>query len=203
MATTNARFWIPKEIGLKLPNSRMSQDEGSNILEANERPSVSAKPIDDFAMKALLRAMPFCLPLAVKWASQQEQKILFAGVPLDEPQLIDARLMGVAHPEKVRLLKVDQVPLPATRLLRWAARYTKLISSDTAGMALRYGIFIRSDCWQKRRLIAHECAHTAQYERLGGMGEFLGRYLRECLEVGYPFGPLEQEALLKSQQIRR
>ena len=147
--------------------------------------------------------MPFCLPLAVRWASQQEQKILRAGVALDESQVTDARLMGVARPEKVRLLKVDQVPLPANRLLRWAAKRTKLISSDTAGMALRYGIFIRSDCWQMRRLIAHECVHTAQYERLGGIEEFLGLYLRECLEVGYPSGLLEQEAFLKSQQIGR
>ena len=147
--------------------------------------------------------MPFCLPLAVRWASQQEQKILRAGVGLDESQVTDARLMGVARPEKVRLLKVDQVPLPANRLLRWAAKRTKLISSDTAGMALRYGIFIRSDCWQMRRLIAHECVHTAQYERLGGIEEFLSLYLRECLEVGYPSGLLEQEAFLKSQQIGR
>jgi hypothetical protein len=145
--------------------------------------------------------MPFCLPLAVRWASQQEQKILRAGVALDDSQVTDARLMGVARPEKVRLLKVDQVPLPANRLLRWAAKRTKLISSDTAGMALRYGIFIRSDCWQMRRLIAHECVHTAQYERLGGIEEFLSLYLRECLEVGYPSGLLEQEAFLKSQQI--
>lgn len=147
--------------------------------------------------------MPFCLPLAVRWASQQEQKILRAGVGLDESQVTDARLMGVARPEKVRLLKVDQVPLPANRLLRWAAKRTKLISSDTAGMALRYGIFIRSDCWQMRRLIAHECVHTAQYERLGGIEEFLSLYLRECLELGYPSGLLEQEAFLKSQQIGR
>ena len=147
--------------------------------------------------------MPFCLPLAVRWASQQEQKILRAGVGLDESQVTDARMMGVARPEKVRLLKVDQVPLPANRLLRWAAKRTKLISSDTAGMALRYGIFIRSDCWQMRRLIAHECVHTAQYERLGGIEEFLSLYLRECLELGYPSGLLEQEAFLKSQQIGR
>ena len=162
-----------------------------------------ARPGDDFARKALLRAMPVCLPLAIRWVSQQEQRILRFGVPLDEPYFTDARLMGVAHPEFVRLLKVDQVPLPADRLLRWAAKRTKLISLNTAGMTMRYGIFVRSDCWEKRRLIAHECVHTAQYVRLGGIGKFLSRYLRECLEVGYPSGPLEQEALLKSQQIGR
>ena len=157
----------------------------------------------DFAMKALLRAMPLCLPLVVRWASQQEEKILRAGVALDELQLRDARLMGVTHPDRIRLLNVDQVPLPANGFLCWAGKRTRLISLNTAGMALRYGIFIRSDCWQARRLIAHECVHTAQYERLGGIGEFLSLYLRECLEVGYPSAPLEQEALLKSRQIGR
>ena len=106
----------------------------------------------------------------------------------------------VAELERV---KVDEVPLPANHLLRWAAKRTKLISADTAGMALRYGIFIRSDCWKMRCLIAHEYVHTAQYERLGGIGQFLSLYLRECLEVGYPAGLLEQEAFLKSQQIGR
>ena len=154
-------------------------------------------------MTLLLKAMPFFLPFAVKWASQQEQKILVAGVPLTEPYFSDARLMGVAHPERIRLLKVAQVPLPAGRVLRRAALLTRLVSQDTAGMALRYGIFIRSDFWQDRRIIAHECVHTAQYERLGGFAEFLRNYLHECLEVGYPAGPLEQEAIHKSEQVSR
>jgi hypothetical protein len=152
-------------------------------------------------MRALLKAMPVFLPLAVRWASQQERKILLAGVPLAEPGSSDARLMGVTHPERIRVLKVDQVPLPASRLLRGAATLTGIISLDTAGMALRYGIFIRSDCWHDRRILAHECVHTAQYERLGGFAEFLKHYLRECLEEGYPAGPLEQEAIVKSQQV--
>ena len=184
---------------MKLPNDGRAHDNEPKALRVRS----ARRSIPDFAVEALLRAMPLCLPLAIRWVSQQEQKILGAGVALDESQLTDARLMGVAHPERVRLLRVDQVPLPANRLLRWAAQRTRLLSSDTAGMALRYGIFIRSDCWQMRRLIAHECVHTAQYERLGGIGQFLGRYLRECLEVGYPSGPLEQEAFLKSQQIGR
>jgi hypothetical protein len=62
-------------------------------------------------------------------------------------------------------------------------------------MSLRYGIFIRSDCWGDRQLVIHELAHTAQYERLGGIWPFLKLYLSECLVTpGYPFGPLEQEA---------
>jgi hypothetical protein len=111
--------------------------------------------------------------------------------------------MGVLYPEKIRLLKVGRIPLPSSWLLRRAARITRLVSPAAAGMALRYGIFVRSDCWHDRRLIAHECVHTAQYERFGGFTEFLRRYLHECLEMGYPAGPLEQEARLKSERIGR
>ena len=70
-----------------------------------------------------------------------------------------------------------------------------MLSPLTAGLTLRYGIFIRSDCWGERRLVVHELAHTAQYERFGSFASFLGEYLRECITPpGYPFGALEQEA---------
>lgn len=69
-------------------------------------------------------------------------------------------------------------------------------------MSLRYGIFIRKEYWRDPYLLAHECVHTAQYERLGGFSNFLKAYLRECLEIGYPEAPMEQEAILKSEALR-
>jgi hypothetical protein len=42
-----------------------------------------------------------------------------------------------------------------------------------------------------------------QYERLGGIRPFLKLYLYECLVTpGYPFGPLEQEAIQIEKQFR-
>lgn len=40
----------------------------------------------------------------------------------------------------------------------------------------------------------HELAHVVQYERLGGFHGFLKLYLQECINPGYPFGELEQDA---------
>lgn len=152
-------------------------------------------------MNLLLPFLPLILPVATRWAEREERRILLHGIPLREPNLSDAFLMGVAHPEKIRLLKVHCVPSPGNPLLKWAGECTGLISPGTAGMALRYGIFIRSDCWNNRHIIAHECAHTAQYERFGGFRSFLQQYIRECLQVGYPAAPLEQEAILKAAEI--
>lgn len=46
----------------------------------------------------------------------------------------------------------------------------------------------------RKASLAHELAHVAQYERLGGFYGFLKQYLEECINPGYPLGALEQEA---------
>jgi hypothetical protein len=149
----------------------------------------------------LLRLLPVLLPLAVRWAEREEKRILRKGVALVEPHLSDARIVGVEYPERIRLLKVRSIPPPSNPILKFAAHTTGLVSQDSAGMALRYGILIREEFSGDRNLNAHECVHTSQYERLGGFNAFLSRYLRECLECGYPEAPLEQEAMLKSAEI--
>ena len=45
-----------------------------------------------------------------------------------------------------------------------------------------------------RRLLIHELAHVAQYERFDGFRRFLFQYLQECINPGYPLGDLELEA---------
>ncbi len=134
------------------------------------------------------------LPLACTWAEEQETMILREGVPLSAKLMADARVIGVAQPERVRLRVVEEVPMPTNLLLKSAAEETGLLSPLTAGLTLRYGIFIRADCWGDRRLVAHELVHTMQYERMGGFAPFLEQYLQECLALGYPNGELEQEA---------
>jgi hypothetical protein len=135
------------------------------------------------------------LPLACAWAVGQERAILRSGVALSELQLADARQIGVAQPERVRLLRVAQIPVPTAPALAAAARATNLINPLTHGLTLRYGIFIRADCWNQRSLLVHELVHTRQYERLGGFEGFLRPYLLECITPpGYPYGPMEQEA---------
>ena len=141
------------------------------------------------------------LPLACKWAEEQEQIILRDGVALTSSQIDDARKIGVKEPERVRLRVVEEIPIPTNPILRSAAEQTGLISPFTIGLTLRYGIFIHRDHWGERRLVVHELAHTAQYERMGGFNEFLSVYLEECLRVGYPNGPLEQEAKRMEKEI--
>ena len=142
------------------------------------------------------------LPLATKWAAAVEKRILREGVPLSEEEMADARAIGVRAPERVRLLALARVPAPRNLTLRSAAAAIHFLTPDTRGLALRYGIFVRSDCWGERGLVAHELVHTAQYERLGGIKPFLRQYLHR-LTVGYPAAPLEEEAIVAASRLER
>ncbi len=133
------------------------------------------------------------LPVACVWAARHESTILRRGVALSAVQADKARQIGVVHPDRVRLLAVDVIP-PKNRLLRTIGSRLGFVSSQTIGMTLRYGIFIQRDHWGDRRLLIHELAHVAQYERFGGFRSFLFQYLQEYINPGYPLGELELEA---------
>lgn len=142
------------------------------------------------------------LPLACAWAAEQERIILQSGDALTASQLADARRIGVAQPERVRLLRVVQIPIPVHPALAAAASATNLISPSTEGLTLRYGIFLRTDCWEQRALLVHELVHTSQYERLGGFQGFLRPYLLECITPpGYPYGSMEREAIATAARL--
>jgi hypothetical protein len=141
------------------------------------------------------------LPLAANWAAKQEERMLRVGVPLSKQELMDARAIGVREPQRVRLLQLDRVPRPSHPMLKAAAAAIQFLTPATCGLTLRYGIFVRSDCWRDRALIAHELVHVMQYERLGGILPFLRQYLFQCLTIGYPEAPLEQEAILLTRKI--
>jgi len=143
------------------------------------------------------------LPLAVAWAEEQEKRILDSGVALTPAQIRDAHAVGVSYPERVRLFMIGAIPMPEQPVLRAAGEVTGLISPFTAGLTLRYGIYIRSDLEGDRALIAHELVHTGQYERCGSILAFLRQYLHECLTIGYPAAPMEQEAILISARVLR
>ena len=149
----------------------------------------------------LIKKFDFLLPLAVEWAERQEDHILQKGVSLTAQETEDAIAAGVKDHDRVRLLPVKSIPCPEDGPLHAACVAISFLTPATRGLTVGHGIFIRQDCWRNRALIAHELAHTAQYERLGGVTPFLRQYLLECLTVGYENSSLEQEAVTVSAGI--
>ena len=143
----------------------------------------------------------FVLPLASEWAKAKEKVVLNNGVPLSNSQIEDAKRVGVKHPEKIRIFKVPQIPLPKHPVLKAAAEATQLITPSTVGLTVRYGIFIHSDFSDDRCLIVHELVHTSQYEKLGGFLQFFRKYFLQLINIGYPEAPMEQEAIRMAEKI--
>ena len=134
------------------------------------------------------------VPAATAWIAQQEKTILKDGRPLTDSELRDARLVGVEHPERVRVLAVERVPSVGGPVLQRAAKKLGVGAGDAAGMAMRYGIFLRKDLQDIRWVLAHELAHTFQYERFGGIKPFLRAYISDILTYSYSEARMEWEA---------
>lgn len=150
----------------------------------------------------LLAAMlPALVPLAAVWVRRQEEKATRTGQPLDLSELEAARAVGVRHPERIRLRLVPEIAGPLHFIFRKFYASRAFFGPGLRGITYRYGIVLRQDCYPDLHLVAHECVHVAQYEKLGGLSAFLRPYFRECLLDGYPGGPLEQEAIDRSSRL--
>jgi hypothetical protein len=152
-------------------------------------------------MNSLLTSLQVLLPVAYAWAEKQELVLLEQGTPLSETQMADARRAGVVEPQKIRMLQVDTLPQPENEDVMFIAKHIGLFSSRSVGITIGHGIYLRHGFWEDRAVLVHECVHVAQYEKLNGIRPFLSAYLRECVDPGYPFGRLEQEAILISREI--
>lgn len=140
--------------------------------------------------------------MASIWIEEQEAFILANGVPLSKKQKNSASKIGIKNINKIRLLKVDLIPEPKDSTLNEASNAIGFISEDTLGITYRYGIYIRQEFWDNESLIIHELTHTFQYERLGGIAEFLNQYLKECIYYGYDKSPLEMEAKTMETKLK-
>ncbi|WP_105132993.1 hypothetical protein [Burkholderia sp. BE12] len=133
------------------------------------------------------------LPAAVAWAEAEAARGLAQGAPLMLAQADDARTVGVAQPERIRVVAVDRMPFPDTPTLAAIARDTGLLSPGTIGLTLGHAVYVLRG-QDTRRLLTHEFRHVHQYEAAGSIGAFLARYLHEVATVGYHDAPLEADA---------
>jgi hypothetical protein len=146
------------------------------------------------AAGALLRVMlPLATPFVAGWAAWQRRRGLRLGRPLTESQRRVARSVGVADAERIRLLLVDRVPIPAGRVVDRIARRIGVPASEVDGLTLGHAVFIRRDAFTPA-LLAHECRHVRQCERLGSLPAFLAAYLRQVARHGYRDAPFEADA---------
>lgn len=81
------------------------------------------------------------------------------------------------------------IPRPAPHIIRWFLQATGFHGVTLPPL----GIYILAERIHSLRLIRHEQAHWAQYERMGAV-KFYAVYLWYTLRYGYYNNPLEIEA---------
>ena len=143
------------------------------------------------------------IPKASVWVEEQETFILANGIPLSEKQRLIASKIGIKNIDKIRLLQVESIPEPEDSNLNETNKVLGFISSDTLGITYQYGIYIRQDFWENESLIIHELTHILQYEKLGGIADFLNQYIKESIYYGYDKSPLEIEARTMETKLKK
>lgn len=141
----------------------------------------------------LKAALPYLLPKAIAWAEIEESRGLLSGRKLSESEQKMALHVGVKHPEKIRLISVETVPMPSDPLLRVAAEESGFLNAGISGLTLGYAVFICKGM-ENSRLLSHEFRHVYQYEQAGSLAGFLREYLKQVAEVGYEATPFEIDA---------
>jgi len=142
----------------------------------------------------LASQVPLLGPRAVTWAEGAEADALLRGSPLAPRVRALTHAVGVAQPNRVRIVIVDRMPLPSEPLLRNAAAAMGLAEDNVTGLTLGYAIFLRRGHERDPRLLSHELRHVAQYETAGGIAPFLAKHLVDLVQHGYEDSPYEVDA---------
>jgi hypothetical protein len=143
---------------------------------------------------SLAARLPLLAPKAIAWAQALAAQADLSGHALSAPLLEVARRAGVREPRKVRIVVVDEIPLPEDPALKGAALSVGLSQSDAAGMTLGHAVFLRRGYENDLRVTSHELRHVAQYEACGGISGFLSVHLADLVAFGYEDSPFEVDA---------
>ena len=135
------------------------------------------------------------------WSLSKEKEILNKGRKLNNDEIKIALKLGIQYPNKVRIMEVEKITYPFTKIFKYLSHFTNISISDPIGLTLGYGIFIEENCAKNSLLVAHELVHVQQYETYKGHLPFLQEYIYQCIINGYVNAPLEIEANEKARRI--
>ena len=151
-----------------------------------------AAPADDEFLREMIR-----------YSEALEQRILAEGRPLTDAEKELARRADIQDVDRVRLLVLDSVPLPESRILRQRLAEIGLLRliRSARGTAKGYGIILTPAGLGQPSSLAHELVHVGQYERLGGIAPLMKRHLPDLTASGYRSSVLEDEAYRLAPEI--
>ncbi len=139
------------------------------------------------------------LPKTLSWLEAVARDLSPRGRALTHEESQQALALGVKDPARVRVLVLDDFPMPADPSLLAQAKRYGLGSSTEGGRSMGYLILLKPRVASLPTVLRHELVHVAQRDRMG-LEPYLRRYLTELEMMGYARSPLELEAY--AQQAR-
>lgn len=136
------------------------------------------------------------LPQYIAWAHETDRAGMEIGTPLNQKELSLATAIGIEHPEKVRIVYVNEVPYPYDNFaLKIFGEAVGLIGEGIINNAqvFGYSIYTRKDFELDRPKLAHELVHVLQIER-ASLDNIVTQHFSDMAEYGYNKAPLEIEA---------
>lgn len=138
--------------------------------------------------------LPEMIPHVVRWAEALAERTLAEGQPLSPEWVAIAREVGVRNPDRVRIRRVEAIPLPEGMAVTAAAGRAGIQAERAGAMTLGHAILVVRGQEGDRALLRHELRHVAQYEAAGGIGPFLAIHLPDLARFGYAEAPFERDA---------
>jgi len=145
---------------------------------------------------AVLEKLERLFPRVLSWYEQVEAELLPKGRPLSPRETDFAIRIGVKEPDRVRIVVLDDFPLPSDPELRKEVERIGMGSKNEGGRTNGHVIMLKTWAAEDDSIISHELVHVAQQDRLG-REPFIRRYMVEMEMMGYARSPLELEAYAK------
>jgi hypothetical protein len=148
---------------------------------------------------AVLAKLEHFFPRVLSWYEQVEVELSPTGRPLSQREAEFASRVGVKDPTRVRIVVLEDFPLPADAELRNEAERIGMGSKTEGGRTNGYVIMLKPWAADKDAVVSHELVHIGQQDRLG-RASFLRRYLIEMEMMGYARSPLELDAYARQSR---
>lgn len=142
------------------------------------------------------------LPQYINWAHDIDKRGQVIGTPLNQKELLLASEIGIIHPEKVRIVYVDEVPFPYENLaLKIFGEAVGLVGDGIINNAqvFGYSIYARKDFELIRPKLAHELVHVLQIER-ASLDKVVKQHFSDMGKYSYDKAPLEVEAFKANEK---
>ena len=115
------------------------------------------------------------------------------GRTLSEEETVIARRIGVIHPERIRVIILEDFPVPADKTLYTQTKEYGLGSPAESARIMGNIVMLKSRVRDTRWLLAHQLSYIAQQEKMGRR-EFIRRFIAEREIMGNKRAPMELNA---------